>query len=78
MAYYIFIPGYSITSLLAEDYDMLSRILYSVLVGLVLLLSLSALRQDPYLSLSTNYTLTIPIITILVEGYAFYFKKPLG
>ena len=75
LAYFIFVPGYAITSLLAEEYDILSRLFYSVLVGLAVLLSLSALEKDAFLSLSTNYILTIPIIAVLVEGYVYYFKK---
>ena len=75
IAYYIFVPGYALTSLLAEEYDLLSRAFYSILIGLVLLLSLSALEQDSFLQIPTDYALTIPIIAIIAETYVLYFRN---
>lgn len=73
LVYYIFFPGYAITSLLSEEYDILSRLFYSVLLGLVLVVSISGLGQLGLFSVST--LLAIPIIAILVEMYVYYFKK---
>ncbi|MDG6994400.1 MAG: hypothetical protein JRN52_00640 [Nitrososphaerota archaeon] len=76
LIYYLFVPGYVLTSVLAEEYDILSRFLYSVMVGLALLLSLAALDHDPYLTIRNSHTVIIPIVAVLVEGYVYYHKKP--
>ena len=75
IVYFIFVPGYALTPLLAEEYDVLSRLLYSVLVGLVLLLTLLALQGDALLLIPTHFALTIPLITIAVESYVYYSKR---
>lgn len=71
LIYFLFVPGYAITLVLPEEYDVLSRFFYSALIGLILVVSLSSLWQAVF-HVPANLTLFVPIITILVQGYVFY------
>lgn len=75
LLYFLFFPGYVITLVLGEEYDILSRLLYSVLIGLVFVVSLASLGISVFRSTTIEYTLLIPIIVILLEAYVLYFKR---
>lgn len=75
LIYFLFIPGYVLTLMLGENYDILSRLLYSVLIGLALVVSLSSLGKDLFRSTTIEYTVIIPVILILLEVYVLYRKR---
>ena len=67
--YYLFIPGYNLSILLREQYGFLVRTMYSVFLGLTLLLSLSAIRQVNGLVLP--FGIIVPVITMIIGAYTY-------
>ncbi|MGI0080690.1 MAG: hypothetical protein ACRECH_13845 [Nitrososphaerales archaeon] len=71
--YYLIVPGYCVTLLFNENYDVLQRLLFSVFASISMLLSLSALESlDSGLNIPSPITLPVISIGIIMYGYFFH------
>ena len=71
--YFLLVPGYCITLLFNENYDILQRLLFSIFASISMLLSLVALKGlDSALNIPSSISLPIISIGIIVYGYRYH------
>lgn len=71
--YFLFIPGFSITLLFGDGYGLFDKLILSVILSLTIVLFLLAIRQLNSQDIALPYNVIIPIITILVTTYYYFF-----
>ena len=64
--YYLLFPGYYILQLFGEDYTVLNKLLYSILLGFTFVASISSLSQLPGLSAALQINFVVPIFTLFL------------
>lgn len=68
--YYLFVPGYNLALLLREEEGFLMRILYSIFLGLTVMLSLASITQI-FPGLVFPFGIIVPIITIVIGVFVY-------
>ena len=69
--YYLFVPGYCITSLFGGVDSLIERLFFTIAWGLATLAGVFALESlEPNITLSLN--VVIPIITLVVLTYNYF------
>jgi hypothetical protein len=66
LVYYLFVPGYVVVLYFNEDYAILQKLLFSVLIGLAIVLVIFSLRQTTGDSFPLPYDVIIPVVTIVL------------
>jgi hypothetical protein len=77
--YFMFLPGLAMTLLLKESYNLVERLSFSVILSLGSVLTLLAVRQmiaGIDISFPLPYEVIIPVITILITSYYYFFVRP--
>ena len=71
--YFLFVPGFAITLLFRESYNLLERLSFSVILSLGAVLTLLAVRQMVYPSkFPLPFDVLIPVVTILATTYYYF------
>lgn len=70
VVYYLFVPGYTVTVLFKEKYNLIFRLGYSILYGLAFVLCIFAFRQI-FPGVPLSFAVIIPSITIAVSLFHF-------
>jgi uncharacterized membrane protein len=71
VVYFLFVPGYSLTTLIGEQNDIIQRLLYAVLLSTTLLTAFFALGQTSTI-FRIPFAISIPIISILILLYSLH------
>lgn len=74
LVYYILVPGYCVTLLFDENYDILQLLLFSIFISISLSLSLLAINHITS-GLNIPLPVSMPVISIGTIVYYFYFHK---
>jgi ABC-type Na+ efflux pump permease subunit len=73
--YYLLFPGYYILELFGEDYPVLNKLLYSILLGFTFVASISSISQLPGLSAALQINFVVPIFTLFLTLIDFLRKR---
>lgn len=74
IVYFLLVPGYCVTLLFHEDYDVLQRLLFSIFISMSLVLSLLALNRISH-SFSIPISISLPVISISIIIYVYYYHR---
>jgi len=69
--YFIFLPGFSITLLLKEDYSLIGKGAYSIILSLAAVLTLLTIQQ---FASPLPFQIIIPSITIVITTCYYFFR----
>ena len=76
--YFLLVPGFAMTLLIREEYTLLERIAFAILLSLGPVLTLLATREMFYpANFPLPYDVIIPIFTIVLTVY-YYFARASG
>jgi hypothetical protein len=64
--YYLFLPGYFILRLFNEDYPILNRVLYSIILGMTFVAAILSISQLPGLSVILPLNIVVPTVTLFL------------
>lgn len=64
--YYLFLPGYFILKLFNEDYPILNRLLYSIILGMTFVAAILSISQLPGLSVILPLNIVVPTVTLFL------------
>lgn len=70
--YYLFFPGYTVVLLFAEKSTVLTKLMFSLFVGMALILSLSSIRQLVAGGVPVPFNVIVPVLTILFAIVDYY------
>lgn len=73
--YYLFVPGYCLTSFFKESYPLVQRALFSALISITVLLTFFSLRQSVLLNVHLPYDLALPIFTVVVLLFQYFHTR---
>ncbi len=74
--YYLFVPGYTFSSLVSRNERLIGKAFYSVIWSVALLASVSSLQSVAPQSQGLPLAVVLPILTLIFLSYNHFHRVP--